>query len=34
MNDLSWDLGIGCIVLILYISGKLWIYYKSENKNK
>ena len=31
MNNLQWELGMSCIVLIGYISGKLWIHYKIEN---
>lgn len=33
----SWELGMTCIVLIGYISGKLWMYYridKEPNKSK
>ena len=26
------DLGIACIVCIGYISGKLWMYYRIDNK--
>jgi hypothetical protein len=29
-TDLSWDLGLACIVCILYIVGKVWVYYKIE----
>jgi hypothetical protein len=32
-----WELGMACIVLIGYISGKLWMYYridKEPNKSK
>ena len=30
-----WELGMSCIVLIGYISGKVWIYYKvGDNTNK
>ena len=32
-----WELGMACIVLIGYISGKLWMYYsidKEPNKDK
>ena len=28
------DLGLACIVLIGYISGKLWMYYRIENPTK
>jgi hypothetical protein len=28
----GFDLSIACIVLIGYISGKLWMYYRIENK--
>ena len=28
------DLGIACIVLIGYISGKLWMYYSIDSKDK
>ena len=28
------DLGIACIVLVGYISGKLWMYYRIEDKDK
>jgi len=38
MNEINpIDLGIACIVLVGYISGKLWMYYRIENapnKNK
>jgi hypothetical protein len=33
----SWELGMACIVLIGYLSGKLWMYYsidKEPNKSK
>jgi len=33
----SWELGMTCIVLIGYLSGKLWMYYridKEPNKSK
>jgi hypothetical protein len=34
MNELNhWDLGIACIVLIGYISGKLWMYYSIDSKD-
>jgi hypothetical protein len=34
-TDLSWDLGLACIVCILYIVGKIWIHYKlNDNDNK
>ena len=32
-----WELGMACIVLIGYLSGKLWMYYsidKEPNKSK
>jgi hypothetical protein len=29
-----YELGLACIVFTLYISGKLWMYYKNENENK
>lgn len=28
------DLGIACIVLVGYISGKLWMYYNTNNEDK
>ena len=32
MNEINpIDLGIACIVLIGYISGKLWMYYRIED---
>jgi len=37
INNLYWELGMSCIVLIGYIWGKLWIHYKVETddtKNK
>ena len=30
-NTTYWELGMSCIVLIGYIVGKLWIYYKVED---
>jgi len=33
----NWEFGMACIVLIGYISGKLWMYYsidKEPNKSK
>lgn len=33
----SWELGMTCIVLIGYLSGKLWMYYRIDrepNKSK
>jgi hypothetical protein len=27
-----YELGIACIVFTLYISGKLWMYYRIDNK--
>jgi len=30
-NTGYWELGMSCIVLIGYIVGKLWIYYKVED---
>ena len=34
-NELNaWDVLIGCIVCILYISGKLWLYYNHTKDNK
>ncbi len=30
-NTGYWELGMACIVLIGYIVGKLWIYYKVED---
>lgn len=29
-----WELGMSCIVLIGYIWGKVWIYYKPDNETK
>ena len=35
INTTYWELGMSCIVLIGYIVGKVWIYYKVEdNPNK
>jgi hypothetical protein len=31
INTTYWELGMSCIVLIGYIVGKLWIYYKVED---
>ena len=28
-----WELGMACIVLIGYISGKLWMYYRIDSKD-
>jgi hypothetical protein len=36
-NITLWELGMGCIVCIGYIWGKLWVYYKTndnETNNK
>jgi hypothetical protein len=34
-NELNaWDVLIGCIVCILYISGKLWLYYNHTKDTK
>lgn len=30
----SWEIGGVCIVWGMYISGKLWMYYKCEDKNE
>jgi len=32
-TNLLWDFGMACIVLILYIVGKVWIYYKIDKDN-
>jgi hypothetical protein len=32
-NINPWELGMSCIVLILYIVGKVWVYYKVEQTN-
>jgi hypothetical protein len=29
----SWELGMTCIVLIGYLSGKLWMYYSIDSKD-
>lgn len=29
-----YELGLACIGLGVYISGKLWMYYKNEDENK
>jgi hypothetical protein len=28
-----WELGMSCIVLILYITGKVWMYYKMDRND-
>ena len=33
-NTIYWELGMSCIVLIGYISGKVWMYYKGEQTNE
>lgn len=33
-NITLWELGMGCIVCIGYIMGKLWIHYKVEGTNE
>jgi hypothetical protein len=30
----SWELGMTCIVLIGYLSGKLWMYYRIDKDTK
>jgi hypothetical protein len=30
-NTIYWELGMSCIVLIGYIVGKLWMYYRIED---
>ena len=32
-NTTYWELGMSCIVLIGYIVGKLWIYYKVDTND-
>ena len=32
MNN-PFDLALACIVLVGYISGKLWMYYKEDKEN-
>jgi hypothetical protein len=32
-NTTYWELGMSCIVLIGYIVGKLWIYYKPDGND-
>lgn len=32
-NDLGLEFGLACIVFILYIVGKVWVYYRIENQN-